>query len=618
MPIDTTYQLKPGETVEQYNARVAAYNATKSATQPQTTQSPQTAIDTNYQLKPGETVEQYNARVAQYNATKSATQQPITQPAATPSPTAPVDTNYQLKPGETIDQYNQRVAAYNASKTQPTTPQQPAQQPVAQPTPQPVQPPVQPPPQPTQPGGIPQITNNLTPGSKGAEVEALQRYLISQGYSIPALQNGATPYGFYGEQTTAAVAQWQKAQGLNITDPSQYGYFGPISRAALQKSQTAIQPQQPQQVTPPSLLEQTIESFRKLYGLAPKDPNKTATQSAIDDYKAIYTSLGIPDIKKSYQDSVDAFAKVQNELSDKIAGVNENPWLSEGVRLKEVGNLKDRYETKLAIETNKMQLYQSLVSQAQAQADDVMRLMSNQQTAERDAVNHAIDFTQKQIDAQRKLTEIDPARFREVQGGLFDIKEGKWLVQPSPSSKTSNIATDNERALFTNFRNEPIVKDYNTILAKKLSVDAIIQNGVGGPGDLALVFEFMKALDPNSVVRETEYATAAKSGNIFLGAYAKYNGYLKEKGGFLPPQVRTSFQSIVNSKLKVQQQLFDNLANEYRLLAARQGLNPQNVVIGYDQVSAQSYPSGTRIVDNGIVYQVQADGKTIIPIANAL
>ncbi len=107
-----------------------------------------------------------------------------------------------------------------------------------------------------------------------------------------------------------------------------------------------------------------------------------------------------------------------------------------------------------------------------------------------------------------------------------------------------------------------LVKDYNTIQNKSGSMKKILQSGVGGPGDLALVFEFMKALDPTSVVLETEYETAAKSGNIFAGKFAKFNGYLKEEGGFLPPQVQQAFISIMNKKLEVAQTQYDNYHSE--------------------------------------------------------
>jgi peptidoglycan hydrolase-like protein with peptidoglycan-binding domain len=66
------------------------------------------------------------------------------------------------------------------------------------------------------------FTMDLTLGSSGAEVTALQNFLIAGGYSIPA---GAT--GYFGAQTQAALAAYQAANGISPAA----GYFGPITRA---------------------------------------------------------------------------------------------------------------------------------------------------------------------------------------------------------------------------------------------------------------------------------------------------------------------------------------------------------------------------------------------------
>lgn len=68
------------------------------------------------------------------------------------------------------------------------------------------------------------FTRDLTLGSTGSDVTALQTWLISKGFSIPA---GAT--GYFGAQTKAAVAAWQAANGVTPAA----GYFGAISRAKL-------------------------------------------------------------------------------------------------------------------------------------------------------------------------------------------------------------------------------------------------------------------------------------------------------------------------------------------------------------------------------------------------
>ena len=73
----------------------------------------------------------------------------------------------------------------------------------------------------------PSFTQNLEPGMTGNEVKKLQDYLVSAGFMTQAQVN--TGYGTYGPQTTAAVAAWQKANGVDTAGYA--GYFGPKSIA---------------------------------------------------------------------------------------------------------------------------------------------------------------------------------------------------------------------------------------------------------------------------------------------------------------------------------------------------------------------------------------------------
>lgn len=66
------------------------------------------------------------------------------------------------------------------------------------------------------------FSKDLTLGSSGADVTALQNWLIKGGYSIAA---GAT--GYFGAQTQAALAKYQAAAGISPAA----GYFGPVTRA---------------------------------------------------------------------------------------------------------------------------------------------------------------------------------------------------------------------------------------------------------------------------------------------------------------------------------------------------------------------------------------------------
>ncbi|TAM80975.1 MAG: peptidoglycan-binding protein [Acidobacteria bacterium] len=74
------------------------------------------------------------------------------------------------------------------------------------------------------------FTRDLTVGSKGADVSALQQVLINAGY----LKISA-PTAYFGSMTKAALAKYQAANGVKPAA----GYFGPITRAFIASSSVA-------------------------------------------------------------------------------------------------------------------------------------------------------------------------------------------------------------------------------------------------------------------------------------------------------------------------------------------------------------------------------------------
>lgn len=77
---------------------------------------------------------------------------------------------------------------------------------------------------------------NMVPGSTGDSVKALQDWLVQSGYMTQAQVD--TGYGTYGPQTTAAVAAWQTANGIDTRGNP--GYFGPQSRAFVSSNPTSV------------------------------------------------------------------------------------------------------------------------------------------------------------------------------------------------------------------------------------------------------------------------------------------------------------------------------------------------------------------------------------------
>lgn len=71
---------------------------------------------------------------------------------------------------------------------------------------------------------VSKFARDLTVGSRGDDVRALQEQLVAQGYL------DVMPTGYFGELTKAALREYQKTKGISPAA----GYFGPKTRAAIE------------------------------------------------------------------------------------------------------------------------------------------------------------------------------------------------------------------------------------------------------------------------------------------------------------------------------------------------------------------------------------------------
>jgi len=102
-----------------------------------------------------------------------------------------------------------------------------------------------------------------------------------------------------------------------------------------------------------------------------------------------------------------------------------------------------------------------------------------------------------------------------------------------------------------------------------------------GAADLALIFNYMKVLDPGSAVRETEFANAQNAAGIPERVRAMYNDLVR--GGTLSAKQRADFVERAKFLYEGQQKLNQQVQDYYKGLASQRGLNPDNVVIPFQQ-----------------------------------
>ena len=124
------------------------------------------------------------------------------------------------------------------------------------------------------------FTSNLTVGSKGTEVTALQNLLISsnKGASAAALAAvGAT--GYFGPLTKAATAEYQAAVGISPA----VGYFGPITRAYVNSLAVVTPPTTPATTTEP-ITPGTEGSFTVVLSATPANNANAAAGANVPVY----------------------------------------------------------------------------------------------------------------------------------------------------------------------------------------------------------------------------------------------------------------------------------------------------------------------------------------------
>lgn len=97
--------------------------------------------------------------------------------------------------------------------------------------------------------------------------------------------------------------------------------------------------------------------------------------------------------------------------------------------------------------------------------------------------------------------------------------------------------------------------------------------------DISLIYNFMKMLDPGSVVREGEFATAQNAGSIDQRVTAMYNRVLS--GQRLTDETRNDFVNQAHGLHARSANQYQRIQQQYQGIASRSGVDPNNTIIDY-------------------------------------
>lgn len=173
-----------------------------------------------------------------------------------------------------------------------------------------------------------------------------------------------------------------------------------------------------------------------------------------------------------------------------------------------------------------------------------------------------------QLAAELGLTKAQATKLAVETRALSD--EAKRAAVQFTAGPTPEKAFDFEQKLRNEYNNQ--TKEFQEVRSAATRVNAADNSAAG---DLSLVYSFMKALDPGSVVRETEFATAQNAAGVPDRVRNIYNKALS--GERLTPEQRAEFKKQANSLAKAAEGREKEVRGGIERVVTSYKLNPTNV-----------------------------------------
>lgn len=175
---------------------------------------------------------------------------------------------------------------------------------------------------------------------------------------------------------------------------------------------------------------------------------------------------------------------------------------------------------------------------------------------------------------------------RPIRGGPAD-----------PATATSRNVQSNRKAE-ADFRKEfdalPEVKTFKTARQQFNTLrDLGTKKNPTPQDDIALIFSYMKTLDPSSVVREGEFAQAQNAGSVPENIRNAYNKALQ--GTRLNPQQRTAMVRTAYRNYSNYRDAYNQAAENYRGYAKDNGIVPDRVARTYTPDKPATRPATQQI-----------------------
>lgn len=195
---------------------------------------------------------------------------------------------------------------------------------------------------------------------------------------------------------------------------------------------------------------------------------------------------------------------------------------------------------------------------------------------------------------ERKQQKDEEFKERELNLKEKEIESTRELKRLERDLNNSKDKRDLEIRLGQNFQGNALVKEHAQATTAIKKIREAANNTTGNAyNDVALVFNFMKVLDPGSTVRDTEYATAANAAGVPERVKKLWAGV--KDGEKLTPDQRSEILAASEKQYRASEESFGSLQSQYQRVAAEYGVRPENVTMTFDQpVAKKEIPKDTQ------------------------
>lgn len=179
--------------------------------------------------------------------------------------------------------------------------------------------------------------------------------------------------------------------------------------------------------------------------------------------------------------------------------------------------------------------------------------------------------------------ETAKAQGKATGEGLGKIAAAKALQAAGIEDENAGFKSKDERVKAENSLRDDYTKiaaPFTTMRDAKNRIDNLDKSGAG---DMALIFQFMKILDPTSTVREGEFATAQNAAGLPEAIRGSLNRAIG--AGRLSEGAREQIISQSNKIYDAAKTQHDKNVEQFKGIAKRLSLDPKNVVIDLTPVT---------------------------------